>query len=201
MRIVILITSLLLLSLPLAAQKLTANSTSTMSLEQNLSKPGVPAKSNAAVARSMENVRKKYAEKGFDTQAVRHNEVIKITVPVDRLFGPNETSLLPEADATLAYFKQAVERGDAYRLVVAVYADDTADADYTLKLTADRAAAIRRALTYLGNGQKNLNIDYYWFGPENFVAPNNTIANRAKNRRVEFYIIPEKLVIDGSRQN
>lgn len=180
------------------ADNITSNATTTMPFKENLSTPPFSTEDGRKAARHMTGIRKKFEDKGFQTEGYRNDEVIKITIPASQLFDPNETHVRSDAETLLSYFKQAVMHPEAYRIVVAVFADDTGDDEYSLALTAARAESIRKVMNrIIGNAVKSPNIDYYWFGNTNYVAPNNTIANRAKNRRVEIYLIPEKHLISN----
>lgn len=178
----------------------TPRATTTLTLDDNIATPAVTAKAGAAVARHMEVISKKFSEKKLDTKTIRNNQVVLVTLPADRLFEAGSTALRPGAENTIAYFRQALLHPESYRVVVAVYADDTGDHEYTSALTGARAQAIKKAIgAVLSNEHVTPNVDYYWFGPERYVSPNNTIANRAKNRRIEIYIIPENHIIEASR--
>lgn len=174
------------------------NSSTSLKLEENIKTPSVPSKNSAAVGRHIQTIKKKFDDKGFHTKTVRNGEVLLLTIPVDKLFGANRTELLSQASQTLGYLRQAIVHPESYRIIVAVYADDTGDDEYTLELTKKRADAIRDALIEISDGTVATNIDYYWFGAEEFAVPNNSIQNRAKNRRVEVYIVPEKQIISRS---
>lgn len=173
------------------------NATTAMSFEDNIASPPVLARRNGEVSRHIRTILKKFEEKGFATKAVRNNEVGLITIPASDLFLPNETSLKENAEQILSYFKQAINHPDSYRILVAVYADDSGDEPYSLKLTKDRAESIRKTFARIASSDiASPNIDYYWFGNSRFIAPNNNMTNRAKNRRVEIYIIPERRIVE-----
>lgn len=176
------------------------NSSTIRSLAQSIGTSNLSQSASRSVSRHMESIRKKFEEKGLVTQAVRNNEVIKITIPASDLFGPNETMLKTGADKILGYFRQAVNHPESYRILVAVYADDTGDAQYSTALTKERAMNVAASLRRLATSQNTKpNIDYYWFGNTEFAVPNTTMTNRAKNRRVEIYLVPEKHIIEASR--
>ena len=83
--------------------------------------------------------------------------------------------------------------------MVAVYTDDTGDDKYADNITEARAEAIHDVLTNLmehSGIEPNLYISS--FGNERPLVQNNSIENRAKNRRVEVYLVPEKRTIDAA---
>ncbi len=168
--------------------------------EITLASPAVPTKANASVSRHMETIRKWFANKGLDAQVTRKNEVVKVTIPADKLFAPNSTVLKPEADAVLRNFSQGVSQPGSFKVLIAVYTDDTGDNEYSNSVSIVRAQAVDKALRTLAiNSGVSPNIHYYSFGNRNPVKPNNSIENRAKNRRVEIYLVPESKTIDAAR--
>lgn len=177
---------------------LTDNATTTMTFEDNLATPKVSQRYSKAVGRHISMIGGKFEEKGFGVRTVRNGEVLLISLPAEKLFMPNETELMDEASATLGYFKQAVTHPESYRLVIGVYADDTGDDEYSLQLTKERALSIRDFFKTLSDNIQQ-NIDYYWFGNNRYVVPNTSVSNRAANRRVEIYIIPEMHIIEASK--
>lgn len=170
-----------------------------MPFDENLKTPAISSKHSHGVVRHMESIRKKFVEKGLETKTMRNGEVLVVTISADQLFPPNETKLTPEGAVKLSYFRQAVIHPESYRLVVAVYADDTADTQYSENLTHQRANAVKAEFEKVAEGSMVLNMNFYWFGNSKYLLPNNSIANRAKNRRVEVYIVPEAHIIEASQ--
>lgn len=190
------------ISVLFAGQSGSLNSSTALSLEDNLATPAVPHKSSAAVGRHMESISRKFAEKGITAAPRRNNEVLMFTLATDDLFVPNSDEMLSASVPTLNYFKQALVHPESYRVIVAVYGDDTGDNEYTLGLNSRRATAIRNAFgRIMADSGVKPNIDYYWFGNERFTVANNSIVNRSRNRRVEIYIVPEEHIIEASRAN
>lgn len=183
------------------SQSTASNGTSTLPFDTNLSTPAVPQKDSQSVARHMESIRKKFREKNIDAQSRRNGEIIMISMPINTLFAPNSDLLLRDAPSALGIFRQAFMHPESYRVVMAVYGDDSGDRQYTTALNERRAKSLKTAVTKLiGNDVRNPNIDYYWFGNDANIVPNNSIANRAKNRRVDVYIIPETHLIQTARR-
>ena len=198
----LLLVAFLILVAPIvkSATETSTNGTSTLAFDDNIATPAISNKQSPAVRRHIETIRKKFAEKGLDTRTVRNDEVMVVTIPTDRLFQAGGSSeLRPEAVTILNYFKQAVNHPESYRLVIAVYADDTGDSQYSRALTRRRAMALKPAMDHIAETIPTPNIDYYWMGNTNFLYPNNSIANRSKNRRVDIYIVPEAHIISLSQ--
>jgi len=66
------------------------------------------------------------------------------------------------------------------------YTDSTGSADLNMRLSMDRARSVYEFL--MSQGITSGRMKYQGFGPENPVAPNDTEANRARNRRVEVVL-------------
>lgn len=67
------------------------------------------------------------------------------------------------------------------------YTDDRGEEDYNLKLSRERAAAVKNWLTDQGHAEARINAK--GFGEKDPLETNTTEAGRARNRRVEFYIV------------
>jgi len=72
-------------------------------------------------------------------------------------------------------------------LLIAGYTDNVGSKEYNKKLSTQRALAVRNALVKMGVISSQLS--YIGYGQENPIASNDTSMGRAKNRRVEFYIV------------
>jgi len=73
------------------------------------------------------------------------------------------------------------------RLELQGYSDSTGSRALNMKLTKERAESVRKVLIDSGIAANRLTAVGY--GPDNPIAPNDTNAGRAKNRRVEFKVL------------
>jgi len=73
-----------------------------------------------------------------------------------------------------------------YKLYIAGHTDNVGNPDQNLKLSKDRANSVVQYLVKKGVEESRLSSD--GFGDTMPVVPNNSSANRAKNRRVEFEV-------------
>ncbi|RMH64376.1 MAG: OmpA family protein [Calditrichaeota bacterium] len=67
------------------------------------------------------------------------------------------------------------------------YTDNTGNYDKNVALSSRRVEAVKKYL--IDRGVAGARIQTRGFGPENPIAPNDTRAGRAKNRRIEFFRI------------
>ncbi len=170
----------------------------SVNIEENLSKPVVAVKHKEAVAAAMGLLTRTLAQAGFDSRGVRDGEVTVVTIPCSELFAPNSVTIKDNGKTLLDKLTPYIKRSDKYKTVLAVHSDDTGDAVYTERITADRANAIDEHYAAALGGQSP--IIPYGLGNDEPVAPNSGISNRAKNRRVEIYFVPTKSFIDNARK-
>lgn len=166
-----------------------------MTLDENLSYPKVPDKARNSIVRHIERIGNTFKSKGIEVKYTRSGEVADIVVPCSELFDPNSTELSVRAPRYLNALQALVKLPTLYKIVVVVHADDTGSAEYSDALTEERSDTIDEYLRTLAPDAK-VNVIPYGMGQDEPRAANNSIAGRAANRRVEFYIVPESQTID-----
>ncbi len=99
-------------------------------------------------------------------------------------FDFNRARLLPVSNDRLDQIVQILNDYPDYSLGIAGHTDNKGSQAYNLRLSYDRAANARTYL--LGKGVPAERVEARGYGKLKPIAPNNTKANRAKNRRVDF---------------
>lgn len=127
---------------------------------------------------------------GCNIETMRSGEVIIITIPTDLLFLPNERTLIDDCDNFLSPIQRYLKTPDFYRVLLVMHTDDTGSETYTDELSLDRVDAV-----FDWFETHNTNTTYLFPTASGASEPlfgtkNNTIKNRAKNRRLEIYLIP-----------
>jgi outer membrane protein OmpA-like peptidoglycan-associated protein len=107
----------------------------------------------------------------------------------DVLFDFNKYTLRPGAKEKLAKISGIILSHPGLRLEVDGYTDSIGSDAYNMKLSDERADAVRGYLT--GQGIASDNVTAKGFGKENPVATNDTAAGRQQNRRVELVVSGE----------
>ena len=107
----------------------------------------------------------------------------------DVLFDIGKYTLRPETREKLAKISGIVLAHPGLRLDVEGHADATGSEDLNQKLSENRAAAVRDYM--LAQGLNGDAVTARGLGKTQPIAPNDTIANRQKNRRVEMVISGE----------
>lgn len=120
--------------------------------------------------------------------AVSSEGVLRITLPADRLFAPNSSALLPEAEVLLSSVAGELRpyAGSTVRIAAHTDATDNPDADRTRSF--EQAALVQRSLeSELGQG-------YAWvvlgYGAQQPTVENTSDQNRQRNRRIAIEIAP-----------
>ena len=101
-----------------------------------------------------------------------------ITFEYDRAYLTR--SSLGVLDSVVATMK----RSPSMKLDISGFTDSTGDPSYNQKLSERRADAVKEYMIKNGISPERLTSKGY--GASRFVAPNDTDANRARNRRTEF---------------
>lgn len=185
---------------PLCAENSAKNTASPfeMTIDENIATPEVPNKASAPIIRHFERMASVFAKHGIEVKRLRKGEVIDIIIPCSALFGPNETDLLPSSSKVLNAFKDIVRLPSMYKMLIVVHSDNTGSQQYLDTFTSERANAIDEYYENIYT-ESRLNVIPYGVGNDEPIVPDNSIGNRARNRRVEFYIIPEKQLIEQAR--
>lgn len=92
------------------------------------------------------------------------------------------------AVAALAEYLQ-MNRGS--RIELRGYTDAKGPLERNVKISLSRAEAVKKAL--VSRGVEKSRIEVKGLGPENPVADNDTVAGRAKNRRIELVVLPDQV--------
>jgi len=99
-------------------------------------------------------------------------------------FDTAKAVLKPESEPSLAQVKQLLDANPALALFVVGHTDTVGQLESNLKLSADRADAVVKAL--IGRGISATRLKSAGVGPYAPVAANTSDEGRARNRRVEL---------------
>ena len=168
-----------------------------LSVAQNLARPAVPKKAETYVRTSMDQLRRRLVKNGFNVASMRDGEVLRITIPCDELFPIGSVDLKSSALLSLSQLGSLVGEPKKYKLLITVHTDDTGDDQYADSISAARANAVDDALWQIA-GEKETNVIPYGLGKDEPLVDNSSRANRARNRRVDIFIVPEVALIEQS---
>lgn len=111
-----------------------------------------------------------------------------ITLPESLWVGARSADLAPKASAIIEPLAALLANNPDYRVVIEAYTDNRGDQETLRQLTQNRADAL--AAQFAAAGLDNRRIQPTGLGGASPVAPNTTVNNRARNRRVELVLVP-----------
>jgi outer membrane protein OmpA-like peptidoglycan-associated protein len=117
----------------------------------------------------------------------RVGEGIKITFDSGILFDVDKATLKPEAMANLDKLAVILNKYPDTNILIEGHTDSTGTYEHNLDLSKQRAQSVSNYLAGLGVDPARFTTMGY--GPSQPVAPNETVAGRAQNRRVELAVM------------
>ena len=99
----------------------------------------------------------------------------------------NSAELTPDSQSGIQMLIEFLGRNPELKVELAGHTDDVGHAQYNLKLSADRAEVVRKALIYNGINENRLMAKGY--GSTQPLVPNDSDEHRAMNRRTEMIVI------------
>lgn len=131
---------------------------------------------------------------------IRNSEVIVVTIPASELFGPNKTDLLENASKYLEPFKRYFKEPDMYRVLVVMHTDNTGSEAYREKITIERAEAVA---DWFENNVEDTTFLFPFAMADDMPLKDNlndSFSNRAKNRRLEIYLVPGETMVEKAKK-
>lgn len=128
---------------------------------------------------------------------VRVGEGIKLVLGENSVrFDTNKSTLTAAAKTNLDKLVSVFNEYPDTNIVIYGYTDNTGAAEYNLKLSGERAAAVKSYLA--GKGLSSTRFSVSGLGIADPIATNDTPEGRSQNRRVEFAITAnDKMVQDA----
>lgn len=141
----------------------------------------------------------KYNPNGECTvEAYRNKEVLLVTIPAHLLFGPNMTTLRPDAEDYLAPIRRYLKDPDAFRVMLVMHTDNTGSDEYREEITTDRVNSV---FDWFCNTNSDTRYLFsYSLADAMPLVPNNSMENRKKNRRLEIYIVPGTKLVEQAKK-
>lgn len=128
----------------------------------------------------------------------RVGEGINVTFEEGVLFGYDKSEVTPTAEQKLVQLAEILNKYPDTYVLIEGHTDATGTDDYNLSLSKRRAESVSSELrqkAVSGNRIKTA-----WYGEVQPKYSNDTEANRAKNRRVEFAIYANEELIKDAKQ-
>lgn len=132
-----------------------------------------------------------------DAVTVREPDKLFVAFPNDVLFDVDSRALHPGAYRRLDMLAESILRHPDTEVVVRGHTDSSGNRDANLRLSEDRADAVRRYL--VAGGVPSSRVTAIGFGDAMPLATNETAAGRQQNRRVEIEIRPSAAMRERDR--
>lgn len=121
-----------------------------------------------------------------ETDALVYQQGNKLVFRLKRVNFRSGTAVIPEFSKSLiSKVDSIIKKLDANKVIVQGHTDSVGSAAVNKKLSTARATAVAKYLYYLRGGYK---ITYAGYGESHPIAPNETVAGRATNRRVDLVV-------------
>ncbi len=150
---------------------------------------GIGALAGAGIGQYMDSqeqsLRTNLQGTGIDVQ--RQGNDLNLIIPENVTFDFDRAELKPQGQATLGRLAGVLSQYPQTIIEITGHADSTGDANYNMKLSDRRAAAVASYLTSHGVSQRIISSGV---GESSPIATNDTPDGRAQNRRVEIKISP-----------
>lgn len=167
-----------------------------LSIEANLAQPK-SGKQATEISDFQNKQAKVIKEAGYITEMMRKREVIIVTIPAAEMFAPNDTVLTAQGETKLKPFLPMLKTADFYRMLLVMHTDNTGSSDYTDELSRAR---VEQILDYFEKNAKETDfVIPYAVGAERPIKDNNSVENRAYNRRLEIFLVPGEKMIDAAK--
>ncbi len=111
---------------------------------------------------------------------------LKLNIPSDISFAIGKADIAPNFRPVLDKFASSLAENPVTLVTIVGHTDSTGSDAINLPLSMNRATHARDYLVNRGVGGKRFTVDGR--GASEPVAPNDNVANRARNRRVEIFV-------------
>lgn len=157
-------------------------------IDTELNTPAVTNKQAGALRRVMTAKAQSLIDEGYNVELMRDDQVIAVTIQLDKLFRPNEVGLLGTAVGLLQPFTDFTRHYGKYKLLLAIHSDGTGSQGYRTWLCEQRIVSLYDFFD--SHGSTPAMVYGYPLGHEQPLVDDNSRANRALNRRLEIFIVP-----------
>ncbi len=169
-----------------------------MSLDENLMTPEIKNDKQADRIQEFQyNMAVAFKKSNYEVEVMRDDEVIVITIPASQLFDPNDTVLNKLGQEQLKPFLRMLKNPGFYKMLLVMHSDNTGSETYTYELSRARVNAVYD--WFDANGDVDFVVPYA-LGDTDPIVDNNSYDNRARNRRLEIYLVPAELMIERAKK-
>lgn len=148
----------------------------------------------------IKKLNERYRGQQITVEKLRNGEVLVVTIPASLLFMPNDTILRPTASRVLASFRRYLKNPDMYWMILDMHSDNTGNTAYTDNLTLQRVMSVFDWFEDQGCDTKFLFPTASGAWDPLPGVDNLSMINRAKNRRLEIYLVPGRKMLEAAKK-
>ena len=135
---------------------------------------------------------------GVQVERVDNGIVVTFEDGSGLYFATNKSNINSASETTLNKLIAIFKENPDTNILVIGHTDSAGDADYNMTLSKNRATSVTNHLKQKGISQGRLTTN--WFGETKPMNDNSTAEGRAKNRRVNIVIVPNKEMIEAAKR-
>lgn len=149
------------------------------------------------IGKKMDKQAKELKQAVPTAQVERVGEGIDLTFESGLMFAINSSEISDSYKSDLSGAADVFNKYPETNIVIEGHTDDTGAADYNMTLSEKRAKAVKAYLISKGVAENRLTEK--WYGETQPKYPNDSEANRQKNRRVELAIFANDKMKDEAK--
>ena len=138
----------------------------------------------ATLAKEVESLKAQHTDRGM------------VLTVGDVLFAPGKADIGPGAQRSIDKLAEFLRAYPRRNVLIEGHTDNLGDADFNIKLSQQRADAVRDLLVARGVAPERIRTKGY--GPKFPVVDNDSAAGRQQNRRVEVIVLNEGVSAEGA---
>jgi outer membrane protein OmpA-like peptidoglycan-associated protein len=150
------------------------------------------------IGKKMDNQAKDLKQAVPTAQVERVGEGIDLTFESGLMFNINSSEISDSYKSDLSGAAEVFNKYPETNIVIEGHTDDTGTDEYNMTLSEKRAKAVHAFLLSKGVAENRLTTK--WYGETQPKYPNDSEANRAKNRRVELAIFANDKMKEEAKQ-
>lgn len=150
------------------------------------------------IGKKMDNQAKELKQAVPNAQVERVGEGIDLTFESGLMFDINSSEIKDSYKKDLVSATEVFNKYPETNIVIEGHTDDTGSDDYNMTLSEKRAKAVQAFLVTKGVAQNRLTTK--WYGETQPKYPNDSEANRQKNRRVELAIFANDTMKEQAKE-
>lgn len=191
---ILLVTLLLVTAVSMDARKVDIYE---LSLDENLETPEVKSKFSEKIQVYQYDQAVELIKQNYEVELMRNNEIVIITIPADKLFGANDTTLTEGGKAQIKNILRFLKNPGFYKMLLVMHSDNSGSKKYLVQLTRARVNAVYDWID--GNAKVDFVVPYA-LGDNEPLNNNNSMVNRRENRRLEIYLVPGEVMINQAKR-